>query len=82
MNEYDIETPALRVNVYKHGRRVAQVLCESAEDAADAVAQWDDVDGIECEVEDLATGHGVADVRAPEPDDLTLETIDDAYRRS
>ena len=37
--EYDIETPALRVNVYRHGELAAQVLCESADEAADVVAR-------------------------------------------
>jgi hypothetical protein len=69
--EYDIETPALRVNVYRHGRLVAHVLCESTDEAADVVAQWEDADGIEYEVEDLASRHGASDVRAAEPEDAS-----------
>jgi len=75
--EYDIETPALRVNVYQHGELVAQVLCESADDAADVVAQWEDGDGVECELEDLAARHRASDVLAPEPEDTIAE---DEYR--
>ncbi len=79
IDDYDIETPALRVNVYEYGRLVARVLCESADDAADAVSQWEDADGVVCEIEDLAVGHGPTDVRAPEPEDVTTE---DEYRRA
>ncbi len=68
--ERSVEEPVLRVNVYEHGRLVTRVACESAEDAADIAAQWDDVEGIECEVEDLGVRHGAGDVLAPEPEDL------------
>jgi hypothetical protein len=71
--EYDVETPVMRVNVYRGGRLVAAVLCESADDAADVVAEWEDVEGIECELEDLASRHGPCDVRTPEPEDFVGE---------
>ena len=75
--EYDIETPTLRVNVYRHGQLVAQVLCESADDAAGVVAQWEDGVGVECELEDLGVRHRASDVLAPEPEDAMVE---DEYR--
>ena len=75
--EYDIETPALRVNVYEHGRLVTRVLCESADEAADVVALWEDAEGVVCELEDLAARHGASDVRAPEDADTVAE---DEYR--
>jgi hypothetical protein len=75
--EYDIETPALRVNIYQHRRLIAQVLCESADEAADVIAQYDDAEGIEYEVDDLAAAHGTSDVRAAEPEDALPE---DEYR--
>ena len=76
--EYDIETPTLRVSVFRHGRLVTRVLCESADEAADVVAQWEgDGDGIEYELEDLAARHGASDVRAAEAEDLIAE---DEYR--
>jgi hypothetical protein len=77
MSDYDIETPALRVNVYEYGRLIAHVLCESADEAADVVAQYEDTDGVVCEVEDLASQHGPSDVRSPEPEDIIVE---DDYR--
>ena len=78
--EYDIETPTLRVNVYRHRQLVAQVLCESADDAADVVAHWEDAEGIggiEFEVEDLGARHEPSDVLAAEPEDTVVE---DEYR--
>jgi len=75
--EYDIESPALRVDVYEHGRLAAQIPCESAEEATDVVAQWDDVEGVECELVDLAVRHDSFDVLAPEPEDVVA---DDEYR--
>jgi hypothetical protein len=72
--EYDTETPSLRVNVYQDGRLVAQLLCESADEAADAIAQWDDLEGIEYDMEDLAATHDASDVRASETEDLIPES--------
>ncbi len=71
--EYDTETPALRVDVYEHGQLVAQVPCESADEAADVVAQWEDVEDVECELVDLAVRHSASDVLAPEPEDVVTE---------
>jgi hypothetical protein len=75
--DYDIETPALRVDVYEQGRLAAQIACESADEATDVVAQWDDVEGVECVLVDLAVHHDSFDVLAPEPEDLVA---DDEYR--
>ncbi|HYL51328.1 MAG TPA: hypothetical protein VEZ15_05110 [Acidimicrobiia bacterium] len=76
--EYDIETPALRVKVYERGALVAEIPCESADDAADVVAQWEDVEGVKCELIDLAVRHDTFDILAPEPEDVVAD--DDYYR--
>ena len=75
--DYGSETPAHIVNVYEHGRLVTRIRCESVEEAADVVVQWDEVRGVECVIEDLATRHGALDVLASEPEDLIVE---DEYR--
>jgi len=75
--QYDTETPALRVDVYERGRLTAQIPCESADEATDVVAQWDDVEDVECELVDLSIRHGSLDVLAPEPEDVMTE---DEYR--
>lgn len=71
--DFDIETPALRVNVFEYGRLITRVLCESADDAADVVAQWEDTEGVVCEIEDLAARHRAADVLGAEPEDAIVE---------
>jgi len=68
--QFDSGAPTLQVNVYENGSLVAQIGCESADEAADVAAEWEERDGFECEVEDLAVQHGPTDVLAPEPDDL------------
>jgi hypothetical protein len=78
-DEYDAGTPTLQVNVFQHGRLVAQVTCESADDAADVVAQWEDEEAVECELEDLAAHHRGDDVLAPEPEDVIADA---EYRAS
>jgi hypothetical protein len=67
--EFDVGTPTLQVNVYEDGRLIAQVACESATEAADVAAEYEERDGVQCEVEDLAVHHGPDDVLAPEPED-------------
>lgn len=67
--EFDIGTPTLLVNVYEAGRLITRVPCESADEAAGVVKEWEALDGIECEVEDLGTHHQPEDVLAPEPED-------------
>jgi hypothetical protein len=71
--EYDVGTPTLQVNVYEHGRLVARVPCESPEEAAEVVAQWEEREGVECELEDLAARHRSDDVLAPEPEDVLAD---------
>jgi hypothetical protein len=71
--EFDIGTPTLLVNVYEAGRLITRVACESADDAAGVVTEWEALGGIECEVEDLGTRHQPDDVLAPEPEDALWE---------
>jgi hypothetical protein len=68
--EFDAGAPTLQVSVYEHGELVAQVPCESTAEAAGIVRAWEERDGIECEVEDLAVHHEPTDVLAPEPEDF------------
>jgi len=67
--EFDAGTPTLQVHIYERGQLIAQVPCESTEEAAGIVRAWEERDGIECEIEDLAVRHGADDVLAPEPED-------------
>ena len=67
--EFDIGTPTLVVNVYEAGRLLTRVPCESADEAVGVVAEWEALDRVQCEVEDLGTRHQPEDVLAPEPED-------------
>jgi hypothetical protein len=67
--EFDTGTPTLLVNVYEAGRLLTRVPCESADDAAGVVSEWEALDNIKCEIEDLGTSHQPDDVLAPEPED-------------
>jgi hypothetical protein len=67
--DFDAGAPTLQVSVYEGGELIAQVPCESTEEAAGIVQAWEEREGIECEVEDLAVQHGPDDVLAPEPED-------------
>jgi len=68
-NDFDIGTPTLLVNVYEAGRLITRVPCESADEAAGVVTEWEALDGVKCEVEDVGTQHQPGDVLAPEPED-------------
>jgi hypothetical protein len=64
------ETPVIEVRVFRHGELVHRELCESEEQAALVVDEWAELDGVECEVDDLTVRHGPDDILAPEPAEL------------
>jgi len=53
-----------------HGR---QITIEDSEQAADVLGAWAEVEGVECEVDDLAVHHRPGDLLEPEPDELDVE---------
>jgi hypothetical protein len=61
------ETPTLAVRVYRHGRLWVQELCESEDEAALAVEEWSELEGVTCEIDDLSVRHRAGDILAPEP---------------
>jgi hypothetical protein len=67
--EFDTGTPTLQVTVYEDGALVSQVACESADEAAEVAAAWEERPGFRCDIEDLAVRHQPTDVLAPEPED-------------
>ena len=64
------ETPTMEVRVFQNGRLVHRELCESDEQAALVVEAWSELEGVECEVDDLSSRHGPEDVLAPESTEL------------
>jgi hypothetical protein len=60
------ETPTIEVRVFRHGELVERELCESDEQAALIVEEWEDVDGVSFAVDDLSVRHHPGDVLEPE----------------
>lgn len=68
------ETPTIEVRVYRHGELVERELHESEEQAALAVEAWEEIEGVECEVDDLSFRHRPGEILEPEPaEDVTEE---------
>jgi hypothetical protein len=61
------EAPTVEVRVFRHGELVHTELCESEEQAALVVEQWSELDGVQCEVDDLTVKHRPGDIFEPEP---------------
>jgi hypothetical protein len=71
------ETPTVEVRVYRHGELVHSELCESEEQAALVIEEWSELDGVECEVDDLSVRHEPGDILEPEPAELREEDYPD-----
>ncbi len=69
------EAPTVEVRVFRHGEFVHTELCESEEQAALVVEQWSELDGVQCEVDDLTVKHRPGDIFEPEP----AITVDEDY---
>ena len=71
------ETPTIEVRVFRHGELVHQELCESEEQASLVVDEWAQLDGVECEVDDLSVHHQPGDILEPEVAELREEDYPD-----
>lgn len=69
------EAPTIIVRVYRHEQLVREELCESEEEAALLVDEWSELEGVECEVDDLSVRHRPGDILEPEP----AEPVDEDY---
>jgi len=67
------EAPTIEVRVFRHGVLIQQELCESEEQALLVVDEWAELDGVECEVDDLSVHHRAGDILEPEPAELRDE---------
>jgi hypothetical protein len=77
------ESPTIEVRVFRHGVLVHQELCESEELASLVVDEWSELDGVQCEVDDLTIRHLPGDIFEPEPvvtgdDDVAQPSAGDA----
>ena len=60
------ETPTVEVRVFRHGSLVHRELVESEEQAAVVVDEWAELDGVQCEVDDLSIRHHPGEILEPE----------------
>jgi hypothetical protein len=67
------ETPTVEVRVFRHGELVHRELCESEEQASLVIEEWSELDGVECEVDDLSVRHRPGEILGPEPAELRDE---------
>lgn len=75
------ETPTVEVRVFRHGALVHRELCESEDQAALVVDEWSELDGVECEVDDLSIHHRPGDILEPEPAELRNDNHRDERQR-
>lgn len=71
------EAPTIEVRVFRHGELVDQERCESEEQASLVVDEWAELDGVECEVDDLSVHHQPGEILEPELPELREEDYAD-----
>jgi hypothetical protein len=64
----------VELRAYRAGRLVHQQLYQSAQQAAAAAEQWEQLDDVECEIDDLSREHRLEDDAA---NDLFDTIVDD-----
>lgn len=73
--------PTIEVRVFRHGDLVHRELCESEEQAALVVEAWGELDGVECEVDDLSVRHRAGEVFEPDLAELRDEDYPEQVER-
>lgn len=63
-------SPTVEVIVFRDGAEVDRVLCESADEAALVVDQWNEHEGVVCQIDDVSVHHGPDDILEPTPDEF------------
>ena len=61
------ETPSVEVRVFRHGALVHREWCETEEQASFVVGRWSELEGVECEVDDLTVRHRPDEILGSEP---------------
>lgn len=62
------DSPTVEVRVWRDDALIHRQLCESAEDAASIVDHWSEIEGVRCEVDDLAVRHHPDQILDPQPE--------------
>jgi hypothetical protein len=71
------EVPTVEVRVFRHGELIHTELCESEEQASLVIEGWSELDGVECEMNDLTDHHRPDEILEPEPAELREEDYPD-----
>lgn len=69
------ETPTVEVRVWLRGELVHTEFCESDEEASLVVDRWSELDGMQCEVDDLSVRHRPGEILEPD----VVDQVDDGY---
>jgi len=75
------ETPTIEVRVWRHGALVHRELCESEEQAASVVEAWSELEGTECELDDLTVHHRPGDIAEPDRAEVHDEEYPEAVEQ-
>ena len=67
------EPPTIEVRVWRQGELVHTELCESEEQASLVVEEWQELEGVSCEVDDLSIRHRPEEILGPEPAEQAAE---------
>jgi hypothetical protein len=64
-------TPTIEVTVFRHGEVVHRQLCETEAEAGAVADRWGEMDGVECQIDDLSVHHRATDVLEPTEAELS-----------
>jgi hypothetical protein len=68
VRQFDDEGPTLEVIAYRDAHEIGREICDTPEEAARAVEQWSERQGVVRQVDDLSFHHDPRDIRDPSPD--------------
>lgn len=77
--EFGGEAPTVEVRAYRQGELIHRELCESTEAAGELAERWEELAGVECVVDDLATRHRAGQILEPDAEQVAT---DDVYPRT
>ena len=76
VRQFGDEAPTIEVVAFRDGHEIGRELCDTPEEAAEAVEQWSDQQGVVCNVDDISVRHAPPDIldSLPEPVDEDRRT--------
>jgi len=77
--EETADSPSVEVRIWRNGELIQRELAESAEAAQDIVDAWSEIEGVECEVDDLSVTHRADEILEPSAEDYRDESAERDY---